>query len=143
MASMDEVSRPSVPIGVTKRCMLGVKRNGTASVLTNSGFDGTIAEVRRRVSWSSARPQKERERTREHVRGVHLAARSRDVDARRDSSAHAEDVGREDERRHLERHLLPDVPELARALHRLDHVLCWGEKVSVERHTRARRDARS
>lgn len=43
IANIEEVKRPSVPIGVMNRWKLGVYLKGTASLLTNSGLLGTIA----------------------------------------------------------------------------------------------------
>lgn len=45
--------------------------------------------------------------------------------------AHAHDVGHEDERSHLQRHLLANLPQLARGSHRGDQVLEGGRVSAV------------
>lgn len=62
-------------------------------------------------------------RTGEHVGSVDLATRTGDVDARGNSCAHRHHVGEEDERGHLQSHLLADVPQFTRTRHRADHEL--------------------
>lgn len=138
IASIDEVRRPSVPMGVMKRWRLGVNRKGTASALTNSGLLGTIAGYDVAGQQGNSKTTPTTGLTRKHVRGVHLSARPRDMDAGGDTSAHTHHVRREDEGRHLERHLLPDVPKFARTLHRLDHVLEKEREARVSREPKAK-----
>lgn len=134
MAISELVSRPSVPMGVMNRCRFGVKRKGTASALTNSGLFGTMAAHGgcQRESGLSGKAV----HTGKHVGCVNLACRARDVDPRRHARPHTHDVGRENEGRHLQRHLLADVPQLARACHGLDHVLQRVTRWESVRHTK-------
>lgn len=124
MAIMEEVRRPSVPMGVMNRWRLGVNRNGTDSLLKNSGLLGVMAVAESRVSDErTSREEKRTKRTGQHVRSEELPGGARDVHATRVASSHRHDIGHEDEGGHLQSHLLADLPQLTRARHRLDHVL--------------------
>lgn len=113
--------------------MFGVKRNGTTSLDANTGAllatpgEGGASAPSVSRGWFKS----ERVRAWQDLAHGDQARPARDVEPRGQAARQAQDVRHEARRGDLERELLAHPPELARAVHRADHVLRGGRQTGV------------
>jgi len=119
MAKIELLRTPSVPIAPKKRCRFGVKRNGTLSECPNSGLDELKARSRSAFAYADS----DCELTGQSIGCKDIACSSRERDSGRTSTTNAEDIGHENERGKVGRHLFSNVPEICRCRHRTMHIL--------------------